>query len=115
MPRAASAQAALWENYQRVVEGREQGALRELNPTRGIASMPSLHVAIHALILFWMWKRETPLRAFWLIAVLLTFLGSLASGWHYALDGYAGLALAGLAWWAAQRLERDTQPVEARA
>jgi membrane-associated phospholipid phosphatase len=44
---------------------------------------------------------------------LLTFVGSMLTGWHYAIDGYAGALLAWLCVLLAQRLEQvqgDTEP-----
>ena len=34
----------------------------------------------------------------------LIFVGSIHLGWHYAIDGYAGAAVALFGWWAAGRL-----------
>jgi hypothetical protein len=107
LPRAAGGQAALWENYQRMVAGRD-GQLYAFNPTRGVAALPSLHVGAHVLFFLWARRFTPPLSPLFLVASVLTFLGSLVTGWHYAVDGYAGAALAVLAYWAARRLE----PVE---
>ncbi len=104
-PKAVAAQGALLENYRLVVAGREGGALRSFNPTRGVAALPSLHVGLHWLLFLWAWSKEREQRVVWLIATGLTFLASVATGWHYALDGYAGIALAQLCWWLARRLE----------
>jgi hypothetical protein len=110
MPRAASGHAALWDNYQKMVAGRE-GQLRAFNPTRGVAAMPSLHVGAHVLFFLWARRFTPPLAPLYLGASVLTFVGSIVTGWHYAVDGYAGAALACFAYWAARRLE----PVESAA
>ena len=34
----------------------------------------------------------------------LIFLGSIHLGWHYAIDGYFGAALAVVCWWLTGRL-----------
>jgi hypothetical protein len=73
--------------------------------------MPSLHVALHWLFALWAWRAARPLLVPWIIATLLTFLGSLATGWHWAVDGYAGVALASAAFAVAvlsQRLRGPT-------
>jgi hypothetical protein len=46
---------------------------------------------------------------------LLTFVASVRTGWHYAVDGYAGAALAGAVFWAARRLEGGAVQVPDRA
>ena len=40
--------------------------------------------------------RRHPLRVPYLVATLVMFVGSVATGWHYAIDGYAGILLAWL-------------------
>ena len=106
MPRAKHAQGLLMDNYQKVLAGRT-GGLRQFNPTRGIAAMPSLHVGIHWLFALWIWRHLRPLFAFALLGTFFTFIGSVATGWHYAIDGYVGVAVAQLSYWAALRLDRD--------
>ena len=131
MPLAEGGQRLLWENYQLLVAGRETGMLRQFNPTRGVAAMPSLHVAAHFLFLLW-FRREvraghlTPRlgRACLVLGVLLvlaTTAGSVITGWHYAVDVYVGLALAYLCyrlalWWEKpEREERETRQQAAPA
>ncbi|HVS02984.1 MAG TPA: phosphatase PAP2 family protein, partial [Thermoanaerobaculia bacterium] len=99
MPSAELGQAALWENYQKMLAGRE-GVLRQFNPTRGIAALPSLHVGAHWLFALWARRLARPLWVLFVVATLLTFLGSILTGWHYAVDGYAGILLA----WGCYRL-----------
>jgi hypothetical protein len=94
LPKATAMQAALWQNYQTILAGRESGILREFKPIYAIAAMPSLHVAGHALFAFWSWRQARPVAWIFVVGTGLTFLGSLVTGWHYALDGYAGLLLA---------------------
>jgi len=59
--------------------------------------MPSLHVAAHAFLFLWALLVGSRLRAVLLAMTILTFLGSIATGWHYAVDSWAGLMLAALA------------------
>ena len=109
MPLTRNAQAMLMRNYETVVAGRE-GTLRRFNPTRGIAAMPSLHVGGHALLLLWIRRRARPWLVPAVIGAVLTFIGSIVTGWHYALDGYVGIAIAALAYWAAWRLDPEPGP-----
>jgi hypothetical protein len=106
IPGAEAGQAALWENYQRMLAGRESGVLQRFNPTRGIAAMPSLHVGAHWLFALWARRAARPLWAPFVAATLLTLLGSVLLGWHYAVDGYVGMLLAWASLLAAVALER---------
>jgi hypothetical protein len=106
MPRAMGAQAGLWQNYLTMV--RSRGALLEsFSPLYGVAAMPSLHVAAYARFMFW--ARRHARRWFWpfVAGTAVIFFGSLATGWHYAVDGYAGLLLA----WVAVRVADRFEPV----
>lgn len=113
VPVAARAQVALAENYEKVVAGRTTGELRSFNPTRGIAAMPSLHVGVHWLLMLFALRYARPLFLPFAIGTAATFVGSLATGWHYAVDGYVGIALAQGCYWAAARLEREPAPTAA--
>lgn len=107
MPGATGGQLVLWENYQKVIAART-GPLGSFNPTRGVAAMPSLHVAAH--FLFALWARRF-VRVLWvpfLVGTFLTFLGSVATGWHYAVDGYVALLFA----WVVFRLSLRLEPLE---
>lgn len=106
IPGASAMHEALWANYQKMLAGRS-GVLREFNPIYAIAAMPSLHVGAHALFAAWSWRHARPLAPLFLLATLLTFLGSLVTGWHYALDGYAGVLLAAASYRLALLCERD--------
>jgi hypothetical protein len=102
MPGAHGGQRVLQENYARLLEGRRSGALRQLNPTRGIAAMPSLHVGLHFFFFLWARRRARPLVVPFALFTALTFAGSLLTGWHYAVDGYVGMLLA----WLCYRIAR---------
>lgn len=47
-------------------------------------------------VLFACWARREEKRG-WPALALFTFVGSVRTGWHYALDGYVGALLALLA------------------
>lgn len=64
----------------------------------GISSMPSVHVAVatlNALYLssFGRWQAVVG----WTFALLI-LLGSVYTGWHYALDGYLSMLVVGVIW-----------------
>lgn len=104
MPHAMHAQSALWRNYLTLIRSRGdvQGSF---SPLYGVAAMPSLHVAAYAMFMFW--ARRYDRRLFWpLVAgTAVIFFGSLATGWHYAVDGYVGVAQAWISVRIADRLE----------
>ena len=110
LPKADGGHRVLWVNYQTVIAGRS-GELKQFNPTRGIAALPSLHVGAHWLLMLWFRRFARPLFVPALIGALLTFLGSIVTGWHYAVDGYVGIALAQLSFWISIRTERPSKPV----
>jgi hypothetical protein len=67
----------------------------------GVTAFPSMHLAIttHWVLMARAWRP-------WTLAVMLPYLafmllGSVLTGWHYAIDGYAGIAGACLTWWLA--------------
>ena len=105
IPHASGAQAMLWSNYEKVVAGRE-GNLKQFKPALGVAAMPSLHVGVHWLLMLWIRRYFRAFFAVAAVGTLLTFLGSIVTGWHYAVDGYVGIALASLCYWLANRSER---------
>ena len=71
----------------------------------GISAMPSMHVGasiLFALVGFASGKK-------WLgyllsVFAALIFVGSIHLGWHYAIDGYAGAAVALICWWMAEKI-----------
>ncbi len=110
LPKADAGQGLLWDNYQTVIAGRI-GGLKQFNPTRGIAALPSLHVGAHWLLMLWCRRFARPLFVPALIGTLLTLLGSIVTGWHYAVDGYVGIALAQLSYWVSNLTERPPKRV----
>jgi PAP2 superfamily len=65
----------------------------EFVPGWGTAAMPSLHVGGLAFLAFWARRKSRLLGHAFAILTLITFIGSLVTGWHYAIDGYAGFLL----------------------
>jgi hypothetical protein len=91
-------QEAMWDLY--LVNGND-GTI-----AGAVAAMPSLHVA--STCGFYLVARATHRwlgRAF-LAFLALMLLGSVHLGWHYAIDGYAGIAGTILLWWGCGRLLR---------
>lgn len=66
----------------------------------GIAAFPSLHVAHMALLAAIAWNTVRPYAYLMVLMALLTFVATMGFGWHYAVDGIGGVALAlVVAWW----------------
>jgi len=92
-PRAAGMQQILLENY-RAVFRLLHGEAVQIFPGFGIAAMPSLHVGAEALFFFWCFFRKSAWRTVFLILGLLTWIASIATGWHWFVDGLVGVFLA---------------------
>lgn len=64
----------------------------------GISAMPSLHVGVATLLTLWGWSVNRVLGGCWLMYAALIMVGSVHLGWHYAIDGYMGAAIAWAVW-----------------
>ena len=75
-------------------------------PVKGISAMPSMHVASSALLAIFGFSYSRVVG--WAMTVFagLILIGSVHLGWHYAIDGYFSIALAGFCWWAAKAINR---------
>ena len=100
MPLQTQTQRLLLVQYDAVTKGSAALRTTGLNAAFGIGAMPSLHVAGQAFVAFFAGRRSPRLAFLFGLLTALTFAGSLISGWHYAVDGYAGILLA----WGAARL-----------
>jgi hypothetical protein len=85
---ALQVQDMLWKLYQS--QGLALGG--------GISAMPSLHVAIAVSFVLLARAIDRRLAIAFAVFATLIFLGSVHLGWHYAIDGYAGIAGAWLIW-----------------
>lgn len=72
----------------------------------GISAMPSLHVAAACWIAL-VWNAfDRRLGVLGLAYALVILIGSVMLGWHYVVDGLAGIGITGLAWVVAPRIVR---------
>jgi hypothetical protein len=86
-------QTLVWEQYVATSQITLDG-LGGLKLGCGLMAMPSMHVTVCCMYCIFFWNEGRLLRGAALAYTVLVFLGSLYSGWHYAIDGYAGLAIA---------------------
>jgi len=70
----------------------------------GIAAFPSMHVTAATLVAFLLGSMDK--RLGWLGIAFVAFIeiGSVRLGWHYAIDGYAGICSAVIVWWLAGKI-----------
>ncbi len=111
-PAAAATQLELLKNYGHVMAFL-QGSDSPVSPALGIAAMPSLHVAAQALFFLWCRRLRSRWRTVFLSLTMLTFLGAVATGWHWAVDCWVGIILAMIAarvGWAVARFHDPDLP-----
>ena len=68
------------------------------NSRVGISAMPSLHNTLAVLFAITGYKIHKNLGHLLALYAVIIFIGSVALGWHYAIDGYAGLIIAIAMW-----------------
>lgn len=105
LDRTQTLQRLLMSNYQNVLQVA-RGLPRPVNVLFGVAAFPSLHVAFQTLVFLWMrrvWRWGELVFGVFVVVILI---GSLVTGWHYLIDGIAGIALAWLCYFASARAHR---------
>lgn len=94
--RVKAAQGMLGWWYRTNAEAYAAGAGINGDAFKGIAAFPSLHVGHMALVAFIAGRKFPILTAACLVSMVLTFVATLAFGWHWAVDAPAGIAVAWL-------------------
>jgi membrane-associated phospholipid phosphatase len=82
----------------------------------GISAMPSMHNASAVLFALAFAKVSRKLGWFFGIYAAIILVGSVHLGWHYAVDGYAGILLGLACWWVAGSAARwvESRPATKR-
>ena len=88
----------LMVNYQHVIK-LMHGIDEPLNFMYGIAAFPSMHVAFQTFVFLWMRRLWISGQVLFGVFTLIIFLGSMITGWHYLIDGVAGIFLALFFYW----------------
>ena len=94
LPRTQYFQAMLMRNYQNVLRMSGGNGGADVQLILGIGAFPSLHVAFQTFVLLWVrrvWPSGQLLFAIFAAAILI---GSVVTGWHYLIDGLAGIVIA---------------------
>jgi hypothetical protein len=94
IPYTLSIQGQLWHHY----------LLSTVGVGTGISAMPSIHVAMPVLFALAAYQKDAALGIALAIFGVVIFIGSIALGWHYAIDGYISVAVVSLLWWVSGRL-----------
>jgi hypothetical protein len=94
---AAFWQAYLWEVH----------AMRLPVLGAGISAMPSMHLTAGTLCLCAIWGQGRWWRVTGLTFLLVMLVGSIHTGWHYAVDSYVGIVCALVFWWITCRVVPD--------
>ena len=105
LDRTQTLQRLLMTNYQNVL-AFARGVSRPVSVLFGVAAFPSLHVAFQTLVFLWMrrvWRGGEVIFGIFVVAILV---GSLITGWHYLIDGLAGMLLAWLCYALSARAHR---------
>jgi len=90
-------QTLLWDAF----------ATHNMSAGDGISAMPSMHVASAVLFVFVVAHYRRWLAWGAAAFAVVIFLGSIILGWHYAVDGYVGAALAAACWYISGYLVRS--------
>jgi hypothetical protein len=115
LPRTQWSQAMLMRNYEAVMRLIRGGGPEKIILSFGVAAFPSLHVATQTQIAIWMRRSWRPGAILFTLAAFFVFIGSMITGWHYLVDGIAGVALAFSSYAASQWITRkEFRPSRAR-
>jgi hypothetical protein len=87
-------QALLMRNYQNVLRAAAGEPAGPITIVFGIGAFPSLHVGFQTYVFLWMRRLWTSGEVLFAIFAVAIFLGSMITGWHYLVDGLAGLVMA---------------------
>jgi len=89
-----STTAQLMELIHQLMSAGPGGTWRSGILLGGVSAMPSLHVGMVSLTAYWL-GRSVPWTLYLAVPwVLMVWMSTVALGWHYALDGLGGIALA---------------------
>lgn len=90
LPQAQALQAQLLDGYRLMLENPD----RLVAQFEGISGFPSLHVGLVGMFAIFLWRHSRLAGALMWAYTGIILVGSGLTGWHYLVDGIAGVALA---------------------
>ena len=103
LPLTQHFQAVLMANYRQVLQ-LPLGTAKDVQLMLGIGAFPSLHVAFQTYAFLWMRRLWIYGQIVFGVFAVLILIGSVVTGWHYLIDGVAGIVLAAISYLVAARL-----------
>jgi hypothetical protein len=116
-------QALLMRNYRQVLE-LPAGTADNVQLMFGVAAFPSMHCAFQMYVFLWMRRLWVYGEIVFGVFAVVILIGSVVTGWHYLIDGFAGIVLAAGSYLIGSRMWRlrdwrrhreSRKPVEAPA
>lgn len=105
LPMTQHFQAFLMHNYREVLR-LPSGTAKDVQLMFGVAAFPSLHVAFQTYVFLWMRRLWVYGEIVFGVFALVILIGSVVTGWHYLIDGFAGILLAAASYLIGSRLWR---------
>ena len=87
-------QAVLMKSYRAVLQLPAGGSTDNVQLMFGVAAFPSLHVAFQTFAFLWMRRLWIYGQIVFGLFAFVILIGSVITGWHYLIDGLAGMAMA---------------------
>ncbi|HEX3107872.1 MAG TPA: phosphatase PAP2 family protein [Thermoanaerobaculia bacterium] len=111
MPRTVWLQAQLYRELSTLIKAPLAPRVAYLG---GVAAFPSLHIACMTLLAIA--SRHVARLAFVgaVLCIVLMQFGSVITGYHFMIDGYAGMIIAAGSWWVAGATESISLPLRHR-
>ena len=105
-PLTVMVQSGLYQETAAIVQGQYNVVIHFF----GLAAFPSLHVAV--FVLYALWARGIHRAWFYwnLLVLVLIFIGSMLTGYHYLVDGLGGALVAACGYIVAKRYARLSEP-----
>ncbi|HVS31320.1 MAG TPA: phosphatase PAP2 family protein [Thermoanaerobaculia bacterium] len=103
LPMTQFFQAMLMANYREVLQ-LPLGTANDPQLMLGIGAFPSLHVAFQTYAFLWMRRLWIYGQIVFGVFAVVILIGSVVTGWHYLVDGLAGIVLAAVSYMIAARL-----------
>lgn len=88
-------QDALWQSY-----------LTGTGDIEGVSAMPSMHLVVATLMTLLAWRTNRALGIAFAVFTFVILISTIMVGWHYPIDGLAGIAIGYVLWILAGQISR---------